>query len=267
MPKACTTEEDRDGRFPYRVQVLERTLQIVDILAEADTELGPSELAVRLSLHRSTVHRLLMILESHRLIRRSPKEGKYSLGLRFFELGSRAVAQLKLAKRAEPFLQRLVEETGETAHIAVLSGTHMLSVANVVGPCVLQIRSAVGRQSPVHCTAVGKAMIAFLQDRTLDDLISRLALTRFTKRTITSPELLTAELLRIRARGFAVDDEELERGLRCIAAPVRNYSGRVIAAMGTPGPIFRITRSKVPQLGRAVMAAAHDLSADLGWRG
>jgi DNA-binding IclR family transcriptional regulator len=252
--------------FAYHVQVLDRSLQIIDILAEADEELGPAELGERLSLHRSTVHRLLMMLEHHRLIRRNPREGKYGLGLRLFELGSRAVAQLKLTKRAEPFLQRLVEEAGETAHIAVLSGTHMLSIAYVEGPGVLRLRSAVGRQAPTHCTAVGKAVIAFHPDQALDQFVRGLSLTRYTKRTLLTRESLKSELLRIRERGFAIDDEELEEGLRCVAAPIRNYTGRVIAAMGIAGPVFRVRKAGLPRLASAIMAAARDLSIDLGYK-
>jgi DNA-binding IclR family transcriptional regulator len=124
----------------------------------------------------------------------------------------------------------------------------------------------VGSQAPVYCTSVGKAVIAFFPEAALDELIRGLTMTRYTDRTLTTSDSLKAELVVTRERGFAVDDEELEEGLRCISAPVRNYSGRVIASMGIAGPVFRVTRGKVPRLARAVMAAARDLSADLGYK-
>lgn len=260
------TGQLQEGEFPYHVQVLERTFRLINVLAESDHELGPAELAERLSLHRSTVHRLLMILEQQRFVRRNPKEGKYALGLRLFVLGSRAAAQLNLARRAEPFLQHLVDETGETAHISVLSGTHMLSIAHVEGRSVLQMRSAVGRPSPTHCTSVGKAMISSFSDHAVDDFVARLTLKRYTRRTLATATDLKEELLISRERGFAVDDQELEMGLRCIGAPIRDCTGRVVASMSVAGPVFRVTKARLQRLARAVIAVTREMSTDLGFK-
>jgi DNA-binding IclR family transcriptional regulator len=271
---ATTMATDRavvDGPFSdshpqvrYRVQVLDRTFRIMDALAAVPSELGPAELAARLGLHKSTIHRLLVVLERQRYIRKTSK-GKYSLGMKLFELGSRAVAQLELGEHAAPFLRRLVDETGETTHICVLSGTEMMSVANVEGQWTLRTTSTVGRRTKTHCTAVGKALIAFLPERELSELIARLPLTRHTHRTIITPAALRTELAHVRRRGFAVDDEEIEEGLRCIGSPIRNYTGEVIASLSIAGPVFRIRKSRVPELARAVMAVAEALSADLGY--
>lgn len=266
-PPVGVLEADRDSRaFPYRVQVLDRTLGILDVLAEARVEMGPAELAERLSLHKSTIHRLLRVLERHRFIRRNPNHGKYGLGMRLFELGSRAVAQLDLRERAEPFLRRLVGETGETAHVCVLEGTEMMSVANAEGPRTLRTPATVGRRTPVHCTSVGKALMAYLPERTIDELLARVRLTQYTRNTITTRAALKADLQRIRERGYAVDNEEIEEGLRCVGAPIRNYTGRVVAAMSIAGPVFRVTNERLPALARAVVAASRDLSRDIGYR-
>jgi DNA-binding IclR family transcriptional regulator len=255
-----------DTKIPsrYRVQVLDRSFRILNTLAGADTELSPVELANRLHLHKSTVHRLLSVLEWQRLIQRTP-QGTYGLGLRLIEMGSRATRQHDLAEDALPFLQRLVETTGETAHIGVLNGTEMVSIANVRGRWALSTPSTVGRRTHVHCTSVGKAFLAFLSADASHELIGRLKLTRQTRQTIVTGTALRTELARIRRRGYAIDDEEVEVGLRCIGAPVRNYKGDVIAAIGIAGPVFRIQKSRVPELARAVIRAAAELSAHLGY--
>src|SRR5262249_14376168 len=136
-------------------------------------ELGPSEVSERMGLHKSTVHRLLQVLERHRLIEKIAQNGKYRLGLKLFELGSKAVAQLDLRGRARQYLERLVLETGETAHICVLDGDRMLSIANVESPRTLRTPSTVGHRTPLHCTSVGKTLLAFLPDDERNDLINQ----------------------------------------------------------------------------------------------
>ena len=248
----------------YRVQVLERSFRILDALAGAAKELSPAELALRLRLHKSTIHRLLVVLEGQRFIRRTI-DGRYGLGMKLIEMGSRAVEQLDLGEHAVPFLQQLVDETGETAHICVLSGTEMVSIANVAGRWTLRMPSTVGRRTQTYCTAVGKAFIAFLQPHLLSNLIERVEFVRLTRRTLMTPSALRTELERIRRRGYAVDDEEAEEGLRCIGAPIRDYTGNVVAALSIAGPVFRIQKGKVAVYARAVTAAADNLSADLGY--
>jgi DNA-binding IclR family transcriptional regulator len=185
--------------------------------------------------------------------------------MRLFELGSRAVARVDVRERAEPFLRRLVVETGETAHIALLSGGEMLSVINVESRKKLRTPTTVGGRTPVHCTAVGKAVLAYLPDHELELLLARLRFERFTRRTITTRRALRAELDRVRALGYAVDNEEIEEGLRCVGAPIRDSAGRVAAAISVAGPVFRMTDERLPELSRSVVEAARDLSADLGY--
>lgn len=255
------------GRSPYRIQVLDRTLNILNVLAEVSESLGPAELARRLSLHKTTTHRLLMALEGLGFVRRDPTEGKYSLGVKLFELGSRAVARFKLRERAEPFLRRLVDETRETAHVCILDGSEMVSIVNLEGPWTMRSPSTVGRRTPVYCTSVGKAVIAFLPEDVLDKLIDGLTLKPFTPRTLVRRAALKANLMQVRDCGFAVDDEEIEQGLRCVGAPIRNYTGLVVAAISVAGPAFRLTDQRLPATARAVTTAARDLSREMGYSG
>ena len=245
--------------------MLDRAFAILNALSSALEDLSPTELAKRLRLHKSTVHRLLVVLEGQRFIRRTP-DGKYGLGMGLIEIGNRAMQQLDLGERATVFLRQLVDDTGETAHISVLSGTEMTSIANAPGRWTLRTPSTVGQRTHVHCTSVGKAFAAFLPAVQLDELISGLHFVRCTSRTITTPLLFREELARVRRRGFAVDDEEAEEGLRCIGAPVRNYSGVVVASMSIAGPVFRIQKRRLPELARAVVMSADHLSAELGYR-
>jgi DNA-binding IclR family transcriptional regulator len=249
-------------RLPYRAQVMSRGFQILDLLAESREELGPAALAVRLSLHRSTIHRILMVLERQRLVRRSPRRGKYTLGMKLVELGNRAIAHLDLRERAQPVLHKLVDETGEDAHLCIPHGIEMLSIAHAEGPCRARTPATVGRSTPVHCTSVGKAFIAFLPDAALHELIAKLPLTRYTSRTIVTAAALRAELMRVRQRGFAVDNQEIEEGLRCVGAPVHDHTGQTVASVSIAGPAFRLNNERLPMLARAVMIAARGLSIE-----
>ena len=252
-------------RPTYRVQVLERAVDILQVLSEDAHELTAGEVAERLSLHKSTIHRLLTVLDQHRLIRRNAETGRYALGLRLFEFGTRAVRGLQLRDQAQPHLDKLARETGETAHICVYDHGEMVSLAYAEGSRSLRMPATVGRRTPAYCSAVGKAMLAFLPESTLEDVFVRPP-RACTEKTLVTREALLADLRQVRMRGYAIDNEEIERGLRCVGAPVWNYSGEVAAAVSVAGPAFRITRTRVPGIAREIMAMTRRLSAELGYR-
>jgi DNA-binding IclR family transcriptional regulator len=251
---------------PYRVQVLERSFNMIDALAGDHSELSLPELAECLQLHRSTVHRLLMVLEGRRYVERNPASGKYRLGWKFLELGSVAAARLDAAVRARPHLEELVRATGETAHMGVLREGAVVSVANVESSRSLHTPSTVGRRSPAHCSSLGKCLLAQLPPLELERFVGSYPLKAYTANTITSLDRLKPELRRVRQRGYAVDQQEAEVGLKCIGAPVRDHSGKVIAAVSIAGPAARLDRSRMPALATAVMKAAAALSASLGYQ-
>src|SRR5262245_14515665 len=253
-------------RSQYQVQVLNRALGILELLSQEGPELALGELVVRSGLHKSTVHRLLMVLEQHRFIERKNQNGKYHLGLRLFELGSQALAQLGLTDRAKPYLERLVFETSETANLCVLDEGEVLYLEKKEAPRTVRIPAIVGRRYPPHCGAAGKTLLAFLPEAQLDDLIKRQGLKAYTRNTITTPAQLKSELQLIRERGYALDNEEYEEGLKCIGAPVRDYTGNVIASIGIAGVGFRLTEEKIPALSELVKGVALDLSIELGNR-
>ena len=249
----------------YRVQVLDRTIAVLQAVADSETDLPAADIARQLRLHKSTVHRLLVVLESYRLIKKGP-EGAYGLGTRLIELGECAIARLKLSEYAEPHLRNLADQTGEGAHVTILNGTELLSIAHVEGRWNLQSLARTGLRTQIHCTAAGKAVLAFLSDEACSDLLARLHLTRNTSRTVVKPSSIKMELMRVRDQGFALDDEEFEEGLRCVGAPVFDHRGHVVASLSMAAPVFRLRKERVPHVARLVVAAAQGLSDDLGHR-
>jgi IclR family KDG regulon transcriptional repressor len=251
----------------YRVQVLDRAFQILDLLADEKSGVGLMEVAERLKLHKSTAHRLMMVLEWSRFVEKNSVSGKYHLGSRLMELGLSAASRLDVYEVAGPYLRALVKETGETAHLAVLRDGQVVSIVNVESSQTLRTPATVGTRTPAHCTSLGKAMLAFASQEHLDEFLHERKLEPYTRNTITSISRFKAELRAIRKRGYAIDNEEREQGLRCIGAPLRDSTGQVIAAISIAGPVFRIAEERIPALAGAVTRTAAAISASLGYRG
>jgi DNA-binding IclR family transcriptional regulator len=261
VPQSKTTDS------PYKVQVLDRALAALAILANSSSDCSLAELCPALKLHKSTVHRLMMVLEQHRLVVKNPETGRYRLGLRLYELGSRAIDGLDLRGRARPYLDRLQAEFGETVFLCILDDGQVFYVEKVESQQSVRTACTVGSRAPAYCTAVGKAMLAELSEPEVNDVIRRWGLRAVTPNTITTSAALKAELRAVRSRGYAIDNEEKEEGLRCVSAAVRGHSGKLFAAMSVSGPAFRMTKERIPEVGQAVMQAANELSAELGYEG
>lgn len=252
---------------PYRVQVLDRALAALEILANRDGECSLVDLCTEMKLHKSTVHRLAMVLEQHRLVDKNPDTGRYRLGLRLFEFGSKAIAALDLRGRARPYLDRLQRQFGETVFFCILDDGQVFYMEKVESQQSVRTACTVGSRAPAYCTAVGKAMLAELPEQEVGAVVRRWGLKAVTANTITTATRLKAELRAVRSRGYAIDDEEKEVGLRCVSAAVRGHSGKLFAAMSVSGPAFRVTKERIPEIGQAVMHAANELSAELGYQG
>jgi IclR family KDG regulon transcriptional repressor len=250
----------------YHVEVLDRAFRLLDQLAEMETEPSASELAAKLELHKSTVHRLLAILERHRYLERNLESGRYRLGWRLFELGSLAVSRLDLYHRARPYVETLMRKTGETAHVGVLRGGELISIVNVETDRTVRTPATVGKRSPLYCTSQGKTLMAHLPEALLKQVLANLQMKAFTANTITQISRLKLELAMVRRRGYAMDNEEFEDGLRCIGAPVRNHAGAVVAAISIAGPAYRVGGANLPELIGSVVTVAGQLSESLGFR-
>ncbi|HYY70513.1 MAG TPA: IclR family transcriptional regulator [Terriglobales bacterium] len=256
----------QSGTSPYRVQVLDRALAVLDALARTSESPTLAELSAELKLHKSTVHRLLMVLERHKLIERSTAGGRYRLGLKLFELGTRAVSHLDLRERARPLLERLMLETGETVHFGILDDTEIVYLDKVEPARSVRMASSIGRRNPAYCTAMGKVILAHLPEFQVEAIVRKHGLRAMTANTITSLAELKAELGAIRGRGYAVDYEEIEEGVRCVGCAVRDFSGAPVAAISVSGPAFRLTKEKIKRLAEPVREAANVLSLELGFK-
>jgi DNA-binding IclR family transcriptional regulator len=258
--------QSKTGKSPYRVQVLDRALAALEVLANSSAECSLAEICSTLKLHKSTAHRLMMVLEQHRLVEKNVDTGRYRLGLKLYEFGSKAFGAIDLRRHARPYLDRLQREISETVFFCMLDDGQVFYIEKIESQQSVRTGCTVGSRAPAYCTAVGKAMLAELPDAEVNEIIRRWGLKAITPNTITTPSALKAELRAIRVRGYAIDNEEKEPGLRCLSAPVRNDTGKLLAALSVSGPAFRVTKERVPEIGKAVMQAAGELSFELGYR-
>jgi DNA-binding IclR family transcriptional regulator len=254
-----------DGGGIYKLQALDRAFAVLDLLATSNVALGLAEIADGLRLHKSTAHRFLMVLERHRMVERD-RGGKFRLGLRLCDLGGRAIEQFDLRDRAQRHLQTLVAEVDETAHLCILEKTRMVYIDKQEPQRSIRMISRVGASSPIHCTAVGKAMLATMPSSRVDELFPPQGeLERFTRRTMTSRAALLKELVRTSRRGYAVDDEEREEGVRCAGVAILDSRGEAVAAVSISGPAFRVTMQKIPAIASKLMTCARGIQHDLGF--
>jgi IclR family transcriptional regulator, KDG regulon repressor len=255
-----------ENGFPNRPQVLERSFVILDVLANSREDLSLADLEERLNLHKSTYYRLLRTLEHHRYAEKDPLTGKYRLGSKLLELASKALSRFDLATIGRPFLEKLSSQSGETAVFGVLNDRQMVQIAVVDGKQALRMSVTVGGKSPAHCTSLGKAILAFLPEEEVNLIVRKDGLKPYTPNTITRRSKLMAELAQIRNRGFAIDDQELEIGLKCIASVVRDQSGGVVGALSIAGSAMRLDRKQVSLLAPIVARSASEFSMSLGYR-
>ena len=251
-------------RDRYVTRSVERALSILQLFALGEAEIGLSEISSRAGLHQSTVFRLLATLSAAGFTEQSPLTGRYRLGLSALTLGQAFLRHSDLRQIAEPALGVLRDRSGETVHLATLDGTQVVYLEKLPGLHPIGLMSSrVGDRAPAHCTGLGKALLAHQPEAVLRESY-RSGLTEFTPRTITRIGPLLAEMEKVRQAGFAVDDEEHEPGVVCIAASVSD-SRRVVAAISVSGPSERIRekirRSRLPE---QVLAAANDISIHLG---
>jgi DNA-binding IclR family transcriptional regulator len=248
------------------VTSVRRAADILGLLGR-EKRLGLGEIAKALRIPKSTAHGILETLVHEGLVAREARTGIYSLGIRLLELGQAAQENFELRRVASPRLLALNRELDETVHLTVLDGDVVLYVDCFESSKRLRTYSVIGVRAPLHCTAVGKAILAFLDDDEQIRLVNRIPLERFTERTITDRAALLAHLKTVRARGWSVDDVEHEEGVRCVGVPVFDNRGRVCASLSISGPTQRIRTALLASLARKARAAALDVSRAVGYRG
>ncbi len=251
----------RTGKPAVRhVAAVERSLLVLEALADADGALGTNELARRTGVNASSVSRLLATLAGGGYVEHDEESGRYRLGLRLLQLGNVVLAGLDLRQLARPHLEELVEETGETATLSVPGDRDAVTVDFVQSASSVQSVARLGRPSVAHATAAGKVLLAFG-----DAPAASGRLERFTPRTITDPRKLAAAIERVRKQGWAEAAGERERDLNAVAAPVLGAEGRLAGIVGLQGPEGRFDRAARRQAVDPLLAHTHALSKALGW--
>ncbi len=223
-----------------------------------------AELARQLGLDRSTTYRLLLSLEKCGLVEKDEKTGEYSLGMAAFEIGNTYLRQMDFVQISKSVMADLAAKLQETVHLAVLSGIEIVYVDKVDSPRTLGVMSKIGQRGSLHSTALGKVLLAFLPETESSRMMKQIKLIPFTTNTISTRAKLVDELKKVRRQGYAVDLRESEEGVECIAAPIRNHLGNVIAALSISGPEKKIDTPKESQWISEVMKAAAFVSSKLG---
>ena len=249
------------------MQSLVRALALLNRIGEApDDGATLTDLAQQVGLPVSTAHRLLTTLEQERYVRFDQERRLWSVGVQAFVTGCAFTKTRSLVGLARPHLRRLMEDSGETVNLAVEDKGEAVYLAQVECRQMMRAFAHPGSRVPLHCSAVGKAIISAVSDKALAKILHSRGMPRLTVKTITSPSALRSDLERVRATGYAVDNEEHAVGLRCIAAPIFDETGDCLAAVSASGPMARIGDARITQLGALVLETSRAISAEMGAR-
>lgn len=261
-------EKSADGARRERggVQSVERTLDILEALVELGSEVGLVEISQAVSLPLATVHRLLGTLIQRGYVKQNRANRKYALGFRALQMGSDMRQRFSLRLEARPFLQRLMQRSGESANLAVLDDGEVVYIDQAQSSRILRMFTQIGNRLPAHSTGSGKVMLAFAPPEMVEGILRRHGLPLRTPRTIVDLDAFRRELDHIRELGYALDDEEQEEGVRCVAVPVRDESGQVVASLSISGPVTRLGDRQVQDVIPEVLDCGVKLSARLGYK-
>ncbi len=256
----------RKEKSEYIIQAVSHALDLLEQFHGEDDELGVTELSKRLKLHKNNVFRLLATLESRGYVEQNKATENYRLGLKSLELGQTFIKQMGLLRQAQPVLEKMVEECNETSYISIFKDGFIVYLEIEETTMTVRVVPRIGIRLPAYCTAAGKIHLAFLREEELDKLYSKAKLISFTPKTLSSLDALKKELEEIRETGFAIDNEEYDIGVRCVAAPIRDYTRRVVGAVSLSGPSMRFTDERIAnELVPIVVREGEDLSTRLGY--
>jgi len=247
------------------VQTLDRTIDIIELLATSPQGMGVTEIGAKVNLHKSTVHRLINVLARRGYVEKDPKQGTYKIGFKFIEISSLYMNQLELKTEAFPFMRRLAEQTGQVTHLAILDGFDVVYIEKIDVVRSLRLYSQIGKRVPIYCTALGKVLLAGQNESIRKSILDSIKYEYFTENTIVDKNVLLKQLDEAEKRGWAADNEEYEPGIRCIAAPVKDFTGKVIAAVSVTGEKSIVSEEKDEQTVRLTVEAALGISKRIGY--
>jgi DNA-binding IclR family transcriptional regulator len=249
------------------VQSIGRGFAILEEIARNRDGIGLAELSKRVGLHNSTTFHLVKTMVSLGYVRQMRDSKRYRIGRPLFALAASALDEIEMMSLATPVLEDLSRETGESAHFSVRMGDAVVVLARTSGPGAFQLTDRVGVVRPAHCTALGKIMLAALAPDQFELYLARAELKPQTPKSIVTAEHLRREIAEVRRAGIAFDDGEFDQELRCVALPVRDFSGEINGAIGISGPVWRLSIEALQKRARRVAAAADRLSGEFGYTG
>jgi DNA-binding IclR family transcriptional regulator len=241
---------------------LENALRILNLFSMDETELSLLEISKRIGVGKSTAYRLLQTLISEGFIKKDPRTNLYSLGTSILAQNKVILSRFTICNIASPFLQKLVQESGESAHIAKLQDVDVIYLHKIECDHPVRLLSYIGKRNPVFCTSSGQAILAFQSKEVIDKVIQN-GLIPYTSKTITSPELFQDKLKQIQKQGYALSIEELHEGVASISAPIWSKNNRVQYSVSIAGPIQRINKDSIPKLAKLVMKTGEAISKQL----
>jgi len=256
----------RKDKSEYIIQAVSHALDLLEQFHGDVDELGVTELSKRLKLHKNNVFRLLATLESRGYIEQNKATENYRLGLKALELGQTFIKQMGLLRQAKPILEKIVGSCNETAYVAIFKEGSIVYLDVIETDMTVRVVSRVGSRLPAYCTASGKVHLAHLSDDEINELFPNRQFKSYTKTTITDREQLKEVLKTVVEKGYAIDDEEMDIGVRCVAAPIRDYTRRIVGAISISGPTMRLSDERIEkELIPLVQSSAEELSARLGY--
>ena len=248
------------------VHSLARSLQLMDVLANERSELSLTEIAKRMGWPKSTVHGIISTLRDYRYIDQNPANGRYRLGIRLFELGLKVAGSWDVREIALPLMRKLNNQFGEMVHLATEDNGEVFYIEKIDSTHIIRIVSEIGARLPLHCSGLGKAILANQPPGEIERIINQKGLSMMTKNTITDPARLDAELAKIRIQGYAIDDQEIMEGLRCVAAPIRDASGDVRYAISVSGLAEQMRGEHFEAIKDEVIKTSVEISTQMGYR-
>lgn len=256
----------KKDKSEYIIQAVSHALDLLEQFHGDVDELGVTELSKRLKLHKNNVFRLLATLESRGYIEQNKATENYRLGLKALELGQTFIKQMGLLRQAKPILEEMVQDSNETSYVAIFKDNYTVYLDVVETNLTVRVVSRVGSRLPAYCTAAGKVHMAHMTEEELEELLPAQDFIQHTPTTITSISTLKTELEKIREQGYAIDDEELDPGVRCVAVPIRDYTRRLVGAVSISGPSMRFSDERIEkELIPLALRAGADLSTRLGY--
>jgi Transcriptional regulator len=246
------------------IQVIDRAFDILEILAFEKDGLGVTEIGNRLGLHKSTVHRILGTMVKRGYIEKTRDRGLYKVGLKLVEISSVYLNSVELKTEARPYLSALMSKLGQPVHLATLDDCDVVYIDKIEQVNSIRLYSQIGRRVPAYCSALGKCLLSGLSDEEIEIRLSKMNYVGHTNYTITKKEELFRQIVEVRRNGWAIDDEEHELGVRCVAAPIFDYRGKVVAAVSLSASTNVFSRDRVDEFAKYVMDTAHEISLRLG---